>query len=282
MLLRFAVKAAKPERIFMYHTDYHLHSKYSFDGCEEVFAICERAILNGLNEIAITDHLDIVESSPYDHEFDVKNAYKDIEKAKRIYSKKLIIKTGVELGQPQANPAEYKRFFNDFHPDFVIGSIHNMENDEDLYYYDWNTRDEFEFFDAYIKRMTVLARDYDYDILGHVTYPLRYIYEARLKPFPLERYHERFKELFKIAIQRGKGIECNTSGLIQPIGETLPPLSLLKLYKECGGEIITIGSDAHRIENISKGIKTGEDLIKEAGFKYICTYENRKPVFRSI
>lgn len=50
----------------MYHTDYHLHSRHSYDGHEAVMDICTAALERGQNEIAITDHLDILTGKPYD------------------------------------------------------------------------------------------------------------------------------------------------------------------------------------------------------------------------
>ena len=49
----------------MYLADYHMHSKYSFDGSEELDTICQTAIRRGLSEIAITDHMDIYTGLPY-------------------------------------------------------------------------------------------------------------------------------------------------------------------------------------------------------------------------
>ena len=266
----------------MYSIDYHIHSRHSFDGEASVSDICRAAIERGMNEIAITDHLDIYSDKPFEHILDVKSCYEDIERAKEEFAGKLVIKKGVELGQPQVNPKDAERFFEQFEPDFVIGSVHNMENDLDLYYYDWSEHDEFKVYDHYLDWLMDLAKNYDYDVLGHITYPLRYVYEARQKPFPLEDYTGKICALFKILFERGKGIECNTSGWFQQINEPLPPLSLLKLYRKCGGEIITLGSDAHKLCQVSLTISRGEELLREAGFKYITTFTGRKPEFRRL
>jgi len=263
----------------MYSIDYHIHSRHSFDGEASVYDICNAALAQGMNEIAITDHLDIYSDKPFEHILDVDACRCEIEECKDVFAGKLRIKAGVELGQPQVNPGDAARFFSKYSPDFVIGSVHNMENDLDLYYYDWSEHDEFKVYDRYLDWLTELAANYDYDVLGHITYPLRYIFEARGVPFPLEKYRDRFVELFKILFSRGKGIECNTSGWFQKINEPLPPLSLLKLYRNCGGEIITLGSDAHKLNQVSITIHRGEELLREAGFKYITAFTQRKPEF---
>ncbi|MPN15026.1 hypothetical protein SDC9_162355 [bioreactor metagenome] len=85
--------------------------------------------------------------------------------------------------------------------------------------------------------------------------------------------------MFKILREKGRGIELNTSGMRQKLGEPMPPVSLLKLYRDCGGEIVTVGSDAHRSCDVGKGIPQGYDMLKEAGFSYVTIYKQRKPEF---
>ena len=266
----------------MYAIDYHLHSRNSFDGEETVADICRAAIARGRQEIAITDHLDIFTDRPFEALLDVDACFAEIEQAREAFRGQLIVKTGVELGQPQANPADAVRFFEHYHPDFVIGSIHNLENDLDLYDYDWANADEFRMFDHYLDWMLDLAAHYDFDVMGHLTYPLRYVFEARHTRFPLEKYRERFIALFDILAERGKGIECNTSGYVQPIGESLPPLELLRLFRERGGEIVTVGSDAHKLRHVAATVQLGEALLREAGFRYVATFTGRKAEFHTL
>lgn len=266
----------------MYNTDFHIHTEFSFDSEAKLEDICQAAIDRGLNEIAITDHLDIYANQPFNYMLDIDSLYGQLDKMNDLYQDKLIIRYGAELGQPQRNPEATQDFYACCMPDFIIGSIHNMENDEDIYDYDWKNLDHKAFYHKYLDWELELARDYDYDVLGHITYPLRCMYEANPVTFDLTDYEERFREIFKIVIERGRGIECNTSGLLQDLGECLPRLEVLKLYKECGGEIITIGSDAHIPERVGLTIPQGIELIKAAGFEYVCTYQNRQPIFHKL
>lgn len=266
----------------MYAIDYHLHSRHSFDGQETVADICRAAIARGRQEIAITDHLDIFSDRPFEATLDVSACFAEIEAARAEFEGRLVIKTGVELGQPQANRADAARFFAMYSPDFVIGSVHNMENDVDLYDYDWSKEDEFKVYGHYLDWLMDLAENDDFDVMGHLTYPLRYVFEARGVPFPLERYRDRFAEIFGVLVRRGKGIECNTSGFNQKIGESLPPLELLRLFRDCGGEIVTVGSDAHRLEHVSATVPLGEELLRQAGFRYIATFTRRQTEFHAL
>ncbi|NLM50722.1 MAG: histidinol phosphate phosphatase, partial [Clostridiaceae bacterium] len=89
-------------------------------------------------------------------------------------------------------------------------------------------------------------------------------------------------KVLKTAIEKGRGIELNLSGLRQGLGEPLPKIEVLKRYKELGGEIITLGSDAHYPGHVGANLEDGFEILKEAGFKYFTVYENRKPQFIKI
>lgn len=266
----------------MYLADYHIHTKYSFDGNEAIDDICEKAIERGMNEIALTDHMDIYSNKPYENILDCNKLYQDIDRAKNKFEGRLIIRKGAELGQPQVNPKEGRKFLEEHPLDFVIGSIHNMKNDIDVYYYDFKKLDCNEVYFEYLDWLIELAANYDFDVLGHLTYPMRYMFLKENKRIDLKPFEDQYRILFKTIVERGKGIEVNTSGLLQPMNETMPPISVIKLYKECKGEIITIGSDAHKLEHVSLTIKQGQEMIKSVGFDYITTFENRKPIFKKI
>ena len=94
----------------------------------------------------------------------------------------------------------------------------------------------------------------------------------------LTRHQEAIDQVFRALIQNGKALEVNTSGFRQKIGRALPDLPLLRRYRELGGELVTIGSDAHSTKDLGRGIDEGMDLLKEAGFRYLAVYERRRPI----
>lgn len=278
----------------MYLADYHIHSKYSFDGSEELETICDQALARGLSEIAITDHMDIFTKLPYGQmidfdvpggklfQMDVAGLYRSLASVRDRYDGRLKVKLGAELGQPQVNPSEAAAFLADYPLDFVIGSIHNMENDLDIYYYDFSHMGVGEMYNHYIDWLIELAEKGDFDVMGHLTYPLRYMYERLQLSLEPMQYEEKFRHLFKCLIEKGRGIELNISGMYRPMKETMPPLSLLKLYRSCGGEIITIGSDAHRAEHVGLYQKEARELLRQAGFEYMTTFTQRRPDFHKL
>ena len=98
----------------------------------------------------------------------------------------------------------------------------------------------------------------------------------------MSRYEEIIREIFKTIIYNGKGIEINTSGLRQKYGKPFPEYRFVKMYKELGGELISVGSDAHTVADLGKGVADGAEIAKQAGFKYLCFFKERKPQFLII
>ena len=160
----------------MYLSDYHLHTEYSYDSCEKMSAVCEKAISAGMSEIAFTDHVDICGYEVYDQRIDLNKREKEISRLQEKYLGKLVIKNGIELGQPQANPHEAERFYSETSFDFILGSIHNLKNDVEVSLLDFNRRDRCNnIIDSYIDSLTQLALGYDFDVLAHITFPYRYL-----------------------------------------------------------------------------------------------------------
>lgn len=260
----------------MYLVDYHMHSKYSFDGECQLNDMCETAIKRGLSEIAVTDHMDIFSDKPYGHILDCESLYKELSEIKEIYGTRLKVLAGIELGQPQMNPAEAEKFMNSYKLDFIIGSVHNIFNDVDAYDFNYKETPYKVVFDEYMKSQIVMAKEYNFDVLGHITYPSRYVMEQTGVMVDWKEYYDEYETLLKTVIERGRGIEINLSGIARGYGTTMPDVELLKFYRSLGGEIITVGSDAHRLEHIGVVSSLGYDMLREMGFKYVATYEDRK------
>lgn len=266
----------------MYLVDYHTHSQYSFDGKETIVNMCETAIRRGLSELAITDHMDIYSDKDYNYILDCENLYNELKAAKAEYADRLKVVIGAEYGQPQVNESAACCFVQDYPVDFIIGSVHNLWDDRDVCDYNFKENDYHVIYDAYVDWLYNLASKYEYDVLGHVTYPSRYVFAQTGIVVDMKQYAEQFETIFKKAIERGKGIELNVSGIARNSGETMPDMYLLKMYRSLGGEIITVGSDAHVLNQIGIATQQGYGLLREAGFKYVTTYEGRKPRFISI
>lgn len=83
-------------------------------------------------------------------------------------------------------------------------------------------------------------------------------------------------------LKNGKGIEVNTSSFRYALNDLTPSRDILRLYKELGGTIITIGSDAHKEEHLGAKISYVKEELKKLGFNSFCTFDKMKPIFHEI
>lgn len=259
----------------MYLTDYHTHSKYSMDSQANPDDVCRAAFQKGLKEIAITDHFDPTAADEDCRAlYDADAAQEEILRVKSAWQGKLTVRYGLELGQAHKYQAAAQRILT--RPfDYVIGSMHNIEGDIDLALVHYN-QFNYDVFDQYYRELLALSRETYYDCLGHLDYPKRY---AAVQKFPYteRRYMDYIRQILKNVIEHGKGIEINTSGLRQQVSQTLPSKSILKLYRDMGGEIITTGSDAHTPHAVGQNIADAQELLRTLGFRYVATFEGRQP-----
>lgn len=257
--------------------DCHTHSDCSPDGNDSVPSLCERAVDLGLLAYAVTDHC---EANAYREEYEERSrrSASAILDAKDRFKGKLNLLLGIELGQPMQALADAEAVLAAHPYDVVIGSLHNLTAMEDFYFLDYTETDPYALLERYFDELLRMVRWGKFDVLGHLTYPLRYM-EGRAKlSIDMSRFDEVIRAVLRSVAEQGLAIEINTSGLRQEIGRTLPDLSYVKLFHELGGEFLTLGSDAHRREDIGKGIPEALEIARAAGFTRICYFKERKPV----
>lgn len=265
-----------------FFSDSHTHSKHSFDGNDPVMMLCEQAIKLGLYSISITDHCEC-------NEYFSNNVRKSIEasvmasgKARASYGFKIKVYTGIELGQPTQNKLAADDVLSLCDYDFVIGSLHNLKNEQDFYFLEYNDDNVNDLLERYFTQLYELAVDNRFDTLAHMTYPLRYIVGNVTKEIKYDTYKEMIDEVLKVLVKNEKALEINTSGLRQRIGITLPGENIVSRFRELGGKYITIGSDAHRWGDVGSGLEEGYRLAQKCGFSYVTVFEKRQPVLLPI
>lgn len=265
-----------------YLTDYHVHSSFSSDGHNSIMELCSSAISKGIREIAITDHFEPTISNEYCTFYNQRGYWAYITKAKQLFKGKLKIKLGVELGQPHLFPEASKAILADFPYDYVLASAHKLPEGMDVSELDYDGISEEELCAMYLAQLKQLVYWYDFDCIGHLDLIKRYSAAVYKKNISLACQYELLKEVLQLVIGSGKGIEINTSGLRQAPRETMPGLDVVRLYRALGGEILTIGSDAHFAEDIGKGLAEAFELARTAGFRFITVFNERKPDWVSI
>lgn len=265
----------------MYLYDCHTHTKFSYDGTFEMSEMIESAINKNLSEIYFTEHLDCGDCyEPLD--FD--SYSKTVLKLKNDYKYKIKIKFGVEFGLQPELDSYFKSISEMYDFDLIIGSTHMVEK-MDLYYHKQDFFKELSQMNAYLRYFEEVLKSInecaEFDVYGHLDYVIRYG-DFEDKRLEYKTFQEILDEILTTLIKKGKGIEINTSGYRYGLGCSHPNFEIIKRYKELNGQILTVGSDAHSPEHIFYEFPNVFNLLKELGFKYITTFNNRKPEFIKI
>ena len=257
--------------------DMHTHSIHSFDGNDSCLALCESAVRKGARAIAITDHCDI-DGADMDIDVLCPAQLRDINECRKKLGSKIKILKGIEIGQGIYRREETERLLSSYDYDFVLGSLHNLENMEDFYFLDYSQYDIYELLGKYFDGLLELCQWGAFDSLAHLTYPLRYIVAREKINVDMTRFSGKIDEIFSLLAEKDKALEINTSGLFMDMRDTLPNISFVKRFKELGGKYITVGSDSHYAEKICQGIETGYDIARECCFDSVVIFEKRQPI----
>lgn len=259
-------------------TNYHFHSSCSFDGEYPLTEMCRAAVKAGVTRLCLTDHCDLVdEYGKLWDEFSWADVNRQLEAAWREFPG-LELRRGIELGQAVLRPDAAERVLSEPDIDFVLGSMHNDPKLGDYYYLHIESKAQGQaLLETYMESLQRLSETDYFDSLAHLTYPLRYMNARDGMGVSLEPLSDLIREILKTLVYRGKALELNTSGYRTNGGEPLPGEEILRWYRELGGELITIGTDAHAPEHMADGLERGMELLRKTGFRYLTLYNRRKP-----
>lgn len=259
--------------------DYHMHSSFSADCSIPMEEMVQQAIRNGLTEICFTEHIDYEypdKSIVFD--FDKQKYTTTIEKLRAEYGNEIIIKKGVEIGVQPHILSQCRQVATSNQFDFIICSLHTLQKTSLHYKEIFQTVTAEKAFQLYYDELFHCIQQFQqYSVLGHVDLIKRYSDEFVDNPF-----HDVLTTIFNEIIPAGKGIELNTSGFRYGLESGMPSEDILRLYKQCGGEILTLGSDAHRPSEIAFHFRESLQLIQSIGFTYIATFDQLQPSFHKI
>jgi len=263
--------------------DLHVHSSCSADGGSSIIAHARHAAVLGLAQVGICEHVDL---DPRDRDYgylDLKRYDREIVAA-RAAVPDVRLRQGVEITYQASREEEIRAWLATHRWDYVVASVHLMDYADGwaiiseprtggLYFAAHSQRQAYR---PYFEEVLWAVRSRLGDVVGHLDLVKRYG-AAYYGPFEPEAFKGEIHSVLQAAVEGGVGLEINTSGLRQRPRETYPGLPVLRWYRELGGEILTIGSDAHSSGDLGAGLLEGLALARAAGFRAITTFEARRP-----
>lgn len=263
--------------------DMHTHSRNSHDSECEVLAMAEAAEKNGLGGFAVTDHCDIEFCEAIDLKSVITGSFADCEKAGAETD--LTILKGIEMGEAIWHRDVADEILKSFDFDVVAGSVHAVRFPGYEMPYSLIDFEKMGYAGAekylgkYFDDMTEMIEVCDFDVLAHLTCPLRYISGKYGMNIDCGKYDDKIERILKLIIERDIALEINTSSLLTGGGcdATMPDKSIAQKYKAMGGYLVTLGSDAHIAGNSAKGFEAASDMLGEIGLEAY-RYKNRKAI----
>ena len=247
--------------------DLHVHTEWSWDAPDgHMERSCERALEIGLPAIAFTEHADWALVHPGQHAVDVEGYLEAVERCRARF-KDLRILTGVELGEPHWFPKEAAAVLAGGRLDRVHGSIHCIRLDgEFLDASQFRQREGLDFPAAvrayFDETLAMVDSGQPFETLAHLDYPKRY-WVAGAAPYREEDYEEEIRAILAACARTGRVIEVNTTR-----GQILcPDITVLRWWREAGGEAVQYGSDAHQPDKVGEGFAAATQMVESAGFK---------------
>lgn len=259
-------------------SDCHTHSNHSYDGKNSLTEMCERAKELNLLHYCCTDHCECLkywyEKEPYYNV--VANTYNEMESLKEKYP---FLLSGIELSHPLQVMEAADDALNGRSFDCIIGAIHTVKTNMGSKYWKDPATDVNAALIKYFEMIIDLIKWGKMDTIAHLSYPLRHVRDANGDFMTFDPYLDYIAEIYRLLMENGIALELNSSGLRKKTGDDFyPNAKLIKMYRDMGGELITIGSDGHCIRSLGSGMVEAMDILTDTGFEYFTVYKNRKPM----
>lgn len=264
-----------------------MHSHHSTDSEAAMRDMVEAGLKKGLTHMCFTEHMDIdyPESSGFpkgSFEVNTDSYLYELLQLREEYKDRIKILFGVEIGIQPHVLKEIAAYAKSFEFDFIIGSSHIVNKMDVSFpeYFEGRSDEEAyrEYFESEVENVKKFK---NFDVYAHLDYVVRYG-ASKDANYSYEKYRDIFDRLLEMLIDNEKGLEINTAGIRKGLSFAHPKKEILKRYRDLGGEIVTIGSDAHRPEDVAADFNVAEDYLKDIGFKYYTIFENRIPEFKKL
>ncbi|MGC9356303.1 MAG: histidinol-phosphatase [Anaerolineae bacterium] len=257
--------------------DLHVHTHHSCDASPTMAEMAEEALRRGLEGIAFSDHMEWVPEDEATGYLKPDLYFAELEATRARYGDQLEILAGLEVGNSHQYLSEARDFLKAWPWDYVLGSAHWADGLPM-----WQSvafEDGMEVaYARYFREVAALAAEGEYDVLAHFDLVVRDSWALYQRTCPTEGYAADIREALRAVVERGKGLEVNTSPMSKGLSEPSPSLMILRWYRELGGEILTFGSDAHRSPEVGQHFERARELALAAGFERLARFRERRQV----
>ena len=268
--------------------DLHVHTLHSADSKQTLSEACEAAIRRGLEGIAVCDHADMWFAEKLNTLEEIRSCMEDVRRARTLYGDRLEILQGLEMAEYFYDPPLADRIEGLGGFDVILGSVHSIlyEDIDDSYSrVDFSTMPEEKihgFLKAYFSEIAEMIEKTDFDVLTHLTCPLRYVNGKYGRNIDILRFEKELCGIFRQIIEKDIPLEINTSGLGSFYGRYMPDPFLVDKYKKMGGRLVTVASDAHAPQSVGNAFAETKALLQDMGFGSYCIFRQRKLIQRGF
>lgn len=271
----------------MLNFDTHLHTSFSSDSETPMEQMILRGIELGMKALCFTEHFDPdYPDNPEGLDFllDFEAYYETFLHLSEKYRPQIELLHGVELGVQRHLKPVLDAFFQEYGSrfDFIINSCHivdGLDPYDGIYFQRLPVKEGLRhYFECILNNLKAFPH---FQTAGHLDYICRYIPKPA-PDFVYREYQDILDEILFYLIEHHKALEINTAGWKAGLIWPNPHIDILKRYRELGGELITIGSDAHKPEHMGYGFEKLPELLQTVGFRYCTIFRNQEPVFIPI
>jgi histidinol-phosphatase (PHP family) len=241
--------------------DFHVHECHSSDAPgASVEKYCRVAERRGINEVALGAHL-IVAGPDIEHGISphlIPDYMEEIYEAQD--GTDVVLRVGLEVDYFPGEERVLEKILSEYNLDIVLGSLHYIRG-IDI----GSRRNSPRFFKGGL-----------FDVMAHPDYFRKYLPLSRHEPVTWDEYGTTVYGAIDSLKSSRVGIGINSSGYRHGIDDVYPIRGFLKAAREAGVDRVTVGSDCHSVEDLGFNTVMALRRLKEAGYKHLCVYEDRK------
>ena len=272
--------------------DMHVHTDHSHDAHYPMEEMVRSGIARGIGAMAIADHCDVTrcENDPnYDIYTHIKDSCAEVDALNEKYGDKIRLLRSVELGDGVWYPEQSHRVAQQLPYDVIVGATHAVRCDaaeaiplkekwySQIKFPDISEEQFQELMDNYFDDMLAMVETQNIDIMAHILCgACYYVYRHKIYP-DLRRYAGQMARVMNAIIEKGIAMEMHGMLFLEHEGE-YPYFWVVELYRQLGGYLITISTDAHDPGEVGDGFEKRVAMLKKAGFTHILYYKDRKAV----